>query len=68
MGASVLARIKKQSKETGLNYQSCLQLFAQEEFHDVLMQIDRFVGPVFEAIVNEDEFFGTWVGSQNEWC
>lgn len=32
MGVSVLARIKKQSKETGLNYQSCLQLFAQEEF------------------------------------
>ncbi len=32
IGASVLARLKKQSKETGLNYQSCLQLFAQEEF------------------------------------
>ena len=32
MGASVLARIKKQSKETGINYQSCLQLLAQEEF------------------------------------
>lgn len=32
MGASVLARVKKQSKETGINYQSCLQLLAQEEF------------------------------------
>ena len=32
MGASVLARLKKQSRDTGLNYQSCLQLFAQEEF------------------------------------
>ncbi len=32
IGASVLARIKKQSKETGINYQSCLQLLAQEEF------------------------------------
>lgn len=32
MGASVLARLKKQSKETGLNYQTCLQLFVQEEF------------------------------------
>lgn len=31
-GASVLARLKKQSKETGLAYQMCLQLFAQEEF------------------------------------
>lgn len=32
MGASVLARLKKQSKEKGINYQTCLQLFAQEEF------------------------------------
>lgn len=32
MGASVLARLKKQSLDTKLNYQSCLQLFAQEEF------------------------------------
>lgn len=32
MAASVLARLKKQSKETGLNYQMCLQLFCQEEF------------------------------------
>ena len=32
MGASVLARLKKQSRDTELNYQSCLQLFAQEEF------------------------------------
>ncbi len=32
MGASVLTRLKMQSKETGLNYQMCLQLFCQEEF------------------------------------
>ena len=32
MGASVLARLKKQSKEKEINYQTCLQLFAQEEF------------------------------------
>ena len=31
-GASVLARLKNQSKDTGLDYQMCLQLFAQEEF------------------------------------
>lgn len=31
-GASVLARIKQQSKETGIDYQSCLQLLIQEEF------------------------------------
>lgn len=32
MGASVLARLKGQAKENGINYQTCLQLFAQEEF------------------------------------
>ena len=32
IGASVLSRLKKQAKETGINYQTCLQLFAQEEF------------------------------------
>ena len=32
MGASVLTRLKKQAKETGINYQTCLQLFAQEEY------------------------------------
>lgn len=32
MGASVLMRLKKQSKKTDINYQTCLQLFAQEEF------------------------------------
>lgn len=32
MGASVLYRLKTQAKETRINYQTCLQLFAQEEF------------------------------------
>lgn len=32
MGASVLTRLKQQAKDTGLNYQMCLQLFCQEEF------------------------------------
>ena len=32
MGASVPTRLKKQAKETGINYQTCLQLFAQEEY------------------------------------
>lgn len=32
MGASVLFRLKKQARDTGINYQTCLQLFAQEEF------------------------------------
>lgn len=32
LGASVLARLKNQAKETRLSYQTCLQLFFQEEF------------------------------------
>lgn len=32
MAASILTRLKKQAKETGLTYQMCLQLFCQEEF------------------------------------
>lgn len=32
ISASVLARLKNQARETGLSYQSCLQLFCQEEF------------------------------------
>lgn len=32
IAASVLTRLKKQAKETGLSYQMCLQLFCQEEF------------------------------------
>lgn len=43
MGASVLSRLKKQSRETGINYQTCLQLFAQEEFLRKL-EISRYAG------------------------
>ncbi|MDF2908184.1 MAG: nucleotidyltransferase [Herbinix sp.] len=32
IAASILARLKNQAIETGLNYQMCLQLFCQEEF------------------------------------
>lgn len=42
MGASVLTRLKKQAKETGINYQTCLQLFAQEEFLRKL-EMSRYV-------------------------
>lgn len=37
-------------------------------FHDVLVQINHFVGPIFQAILDEDEFFGTWDGNKNQWC
>lgn len=42
MGASVLTRLKKQAKETGINYQTCLQLFVQEEFLRKL-EMSRYV-------------------------
>ena len=165
IGASVLSRLKKQAKETGINYQTCLQLFAQEEFlrklemsrytenlvlkggmflysisnyegrptmdidfmlrrmsndvagmeaifetlqhrgtpyerdsmeqirafdqnvflqklwnnynpgpglekpdfSSVLVQIDRFIGPVYEALLREDEFFSKWSSKENVW-
>lgn len=38
IGASVLARLKNQAKETGVSYQMCLQLFCQEEFSRRLSQ------------------------------
>lgn len=31
-GASILAKLKKKAKDSGMNYQQCLQLFFQEEF------------------------------------
>lgn len=109
MGASVLTRLKKQAKETGINYQTCLQLFAQEElqhrgtpyekdsmeqirafdqneflqklwnnynpgpglekpdFSSVLVQINRFISPVYGALLREDEFFGMWSSKENVW-
>ena len=149
MGASVLSRLKKQARDTGINYQTCLQLFAQEEFlrklemsqyaenlilkggmflytisnyegrvlqeaifetlqhrgtsyerdslekikafdqseflqnlwnnYDpgpglekpdfsaVLIQIERFLGPVYEAILQENECWGMWSSKENMW-
>ena len=42
MGTSVLTKLKKQAKETGINYQTCLQLFTQEEFLRKL-EMSRYV-------------------------
>ncbi len=38
IAASVLARLKNKSRESGRSYQLCLQLFCQEEF---LRRLDR---------------------------
>lgn len=37
------------------------------DFHAVLTQIDRFIGPVFESILREDEFFGVWSSKEIVW-
>lgn len=37
------------------------------DFHNVLNQIDKFIGPIFDKILEEDEFFGTWSAKENIW-
>ena len=37
------------------------------DFPSVLAQIDRFIGPVYQAILREDEFFGMWSSKENVW-
>lgn len=37
------------------------------DFSAVLAQINRFIGPLYEAILKEDEFFGTWSAKENVW-
>lgn len=37
------------------------------DFTSVLAQIERFIGPVYEAILQEDEFFGMWSSKENVW-
>ena len=37
------------------------------DFSSVLVQIDRFIGPVYEALLREDEFWGMWSSKENVW-
>lgn len=37
------------------------------DFHSLLEQINLFVGPVYQAILKEDEFFGNWIAVKNMW-
>lgn len=37
------------------------------DFHTVLIQIERFIGPVYEKIVQEDELLLVWSATQNTW-
>lgn len=36
-------------------------------FSAVLAQINRFIDPLYETILREDEFFGTWSAKENVW-
>lgn len=37
------------------------------QFSVVLAQIDAFLGPVFQAIIKENEFFKKWLSKENVW-
>lgn len=37
------------------------------DFSSVLVQIDRFIGPVYGALLREDEFFSKWSSKENVW-
>ena len=37
------------------------------DFSSVLEQMERFIGPIFQAILQEDEFFRMWSPKENEW-
>ena len=38
------------------------------DFSVVIAGIQTFLEPVFDAVVNEDEWQKQWAGTQNEWC
>lgn len=66
-----LAKIKSFDKDKFLqnlwgNYNPGAGL-EKPDFFIVLAQIDQFIGPLYEAIINEDEFFGMWSAKENEW-
>lgn len=37
------------------------------DFIFVLNQIALFIGPIYEAILNQKDFFGTWSAKENVW-
>lgn len=36
------------------------------DFYSVLLQIDRFIEPIYNAVLKEEEFFGTGLASKNK--
>ena len=39
----------------------------EPDFSSVLVQINRFISPVYGALLREDEFFGMWSSKENVW-
>lgn len=37
------------------------------DFSSVLQQIDRFIGPVYQSILREEDFFEIWSPKENVW-
>lgn len=37
------------------------------DFSSVLVQINRFICPIYGALLREDEFFGMWSSKENVW-
>ena len=37
------------------------------DFSSVLVQIDRFISPVYGALLREDEFWEIWSSKENVW-
>ena len=69
-GASVIARLKERAAREGLQLQLLLNLFCQEEFlwriqksrhSDSIVLKGGFLKPVYEAILGNEEFSGTWL-------
>jgi predicted nucleotidyltransferase component of viral defense system len=61
VGASILARLKNQSKASGISYQQCLQLFFQEEF---LRRLSKS-GYVFNLVLKGGLFIYTLTGFES---
>ena len=43
------------------------QKLKEPEFDVVVQAMLKFLGPVWDAIIREDEFFGNWQGRNAEW-
>ncbi len=52
------------AEEEGIQYESAAQRVRRAK---VKIKLDRFISPVYEALLREDEFFGMWSSKENVW-